>query len=171
MKTCSIEGCERRHHGNGLCDAHSKLKMREEQPEYTAWQEIKRRCYNKNCIGYSDYGGRGIEMCDRWRNDFKSFLADMGKRPSEEYSIERQDVNGNYEPENCKWATLFEQANNKRNNRFITYEGKSLTCSQWSRLTGIPRIVIYNRLYMGWDAERIFNQTIIYKPSRRKELA
>jgi hypothetical protein len=82
--------------------------------EHITWKSIKFRCYNKNCKEYHYYGGRGIVMCERWRSSYLNFLADMGRAPSPKHSIDRINVNGNYEPNNCKWSTVKEQANNKR---------------------------------------------------------
>lgn len=102
-------------------------------PEYKIWKGMKGRCYMPTNGSYVNYGARGISVCDRWRQSFESFLTDMGSRPSAKHSIERIDVNGNYEPSNCKWATRFEQENNKRTNVFVTWNGKTLTYSQWAR--------------------------------------
>ena len=83
-------------------------------PLYVCWKSMKSRCYNKNRKDYYLYGGRGIIVCDRWINSYENFLSDMGEKPSAEYSIDRIDVNGNYEPSNCRWATPTEQRLNQR---------------------------------------------------------
>ena len=86
---------------------------------YKAWQEAKSRCSNPKRGSFKDYGGRGITMCERWKSNFPSFLEDMGERPSG-FSLERKDVNGNYEPGNCRWIPKVEQGLNKRNSVFAT---------------------------------------------------
>lgn len=83
-------------------------------PEYVVWLHIIARCENENSKDFHNYGGRGIKMCEEWRSSFETFLADMGERPSPEHSIDRIDVNGNYEPLNCRWATQEVQSRNKR---------------------------------------------------------
>lgn len=83
-------------------------------PEFMVWKSMLGRCSNPNCKDWKNYGGRGIFVCDRWRAGFQNFLDDMGRRPSNEFSIDRVDVNGNYEPGNCRWATAKEQVDNRR---------------------------------------------------------
>jgi hypothetical protein len=87
-----------------------------ETPEYRAWRAAKDRCYNPNTWNFHNYGGRGISMCDRWRNSFEAFYADMGPRPSAQHSIDRINNDGNYEPDNCRWSTRKEQRANRRDN-------------------------------------------------------
>lgn len=88
-------------------------------PEYTVWRSMKERCYLPHSENYPRYGGRGITVCDRWRDSFESFLADMGRRPSPLHSIDRRDNNGNYEPANCRWATRDEQQQNRSVTQFL----------------------------------------------------
>jgi hypothetical protein len=81
--------------------------------EYCSWAQMKSRCNNRSNPSFKYYGGRGIHVCDRWLNSFENFLADMGRRPSVDYSIDRKNNDGDYEPGNCRWATAKEQRNNQ----------------------------------------------------------
>jgi hypothetical protein len=112
--------------------------------EYLAWAHAKQRCTNPRATGYKDYGGRGITMCKEWAESFEAFFDDMGLCPPG-YSIERIDVNGHYEPENCKWADTIDQRNNRRDNRFIEVEGERMTIAQASRKLGVPAHRLYAR--------------------------
>lgn len=116
-------------------------------PTYRSWTKLKHRCFNRNNIGYQDYGGRGITVCDRWKDSFENFLEDMGERP-EGTSIDRIDNDGNYEPGNCRWATKKEQANNKRSNRYLTHDGKTLNLAQWSKKINISVSALYYRAFV-----------------------
>lgn len=96
-------------------------------PEYTVWLTMRKRCNDPKHDSYRSYGGRGISVCKEWAN-FANFYADMGPRPTPQHSIDRVDNNGNYEPSNCRWATLKEQHRNRRDNRMITHEGITAMC-------------------------------------------
>lgn len=119
---------------------------------YGIWMAMMRRCHNPNLKNYHRYGGRGITVCERWQV-FENFLADMGE-PLSGMSIDRVDNNIGYCPENCKWATPKEQANNRRSNCIIEFGGKSQTMAQWADETGIKWGTLYNRLKSGWTTER-----------------
>ncbi len=122
--------------------------------EFRVWAGIVQRCTNPNVDQWKDYGGRGITMCAEWRNSFETFLSDMGRRPSTKHTIERKDNNGNYCKDNCIWATREVQANNKRNNRRIEFNGETHTLMQWSKITGIDRNTIATRLNEGYTVEQ-----------------
>lgn len=85
--------------------------------EYRSWQHMKARCYNPNNHNYNYYGGRGIGICENWKDSFIYFITDMGLKPSKDYSLDRIDPNGNYEPSNCKWSTKREQSINRRSTK------------------------------------------------------
>lgn len=123
--------------------------------EYRIWKGIKSRCYNRNRKQYPRYGGRGITICDRWCNSFETFLADMGKRPSINHSIERRDNNGNYTPDNCYWATWTEQARNKRNNVLHTKDGITKSLTEWAEYLGMPSKTLFSRYYRGHSTDVI----------------
>ena len=127
-------------------------------PTYEVWKSMHQRCTNPKHIGYPNYGGRGIGVCERWRS-FENFLEDMGERPSQ-HSIDRKDVNGDYSPDNCRWATQREQSLNKRSNRIIEFRGKKQTLLEWSEELGLAVWVIRNRLLRGWSVERAFTQKV-----------
>ena len=125
-------------------------------PEYDAWAHMLRRCYTPTTVGFHYYGGRGISVCERWRASFENFMVDMGKRPSAKYSLDRIDVNGNYEPDNCRWATVQQQATNTRRNHLVTYQGRTQTISEWGQEMDLNKETLRTRLERGWDIEEAF---------------
>lgn len=138
----------------------------EDHPEYRSWKHMRERCENKNNHKFRDYGGRGIKVCQRWKK-FRSFLEDMGPRPSPNHSIERKNVNGDYTPKNCVWATRREQARNQRRSVFVIWEGKKILLVELMEKLGLDRQRVYGRLKMGWSIEDAI--TIPIKKYKTKE--
>ena len=129
-------------------------RTRMSMPEYRIWRGIINRCENPNVRGFPLYGGRGVKMCPEWRESFDAFLGDMGSRPTPAHSVERLDPNGDYSPTNCRWATDLEQANNKRNTRFVVYRGERMSLCNAVRLAG--SVVHHEAAWVrvadcGWD--------------------
>ncbi len=120
---------------------------------YSIWSVMKQRCYNKKDRRFKDYGGRGIFVCERWRNSFDNFLKDMGTPPTAKHSIDRIDNNKEYSPENCRWATRMEQMANFRRNRYVSFNGKTLHVAEWTRKLGFGERTIAARLNRGWTTE------------------
>lgn len=113
----------------------SKWKNSSDTSTYRSWAAMRGRCLFPNNIGYERYGGRGISICDRWLNSYDAFVEDMGFRP-EGTTINRINNDGNYEPGNCEWTTRKVQQSNMRTNKLLTFEGKTQTAAEWSRILG-----------------------------------
>jgi hypothetical protein len=123
-------------------------KSSKEMPEYNAWMHMKRRCSGlSKSAGDASYIKRGITVCDRWKNSFQNFYDDMGPRPSNKYSIDRINNDENYEPSNCRWATMQQQQNNRSNNTIVEYSGRKQTVTQWAREFGMKPNVLSARLH------------------------
>jgi hypothetical protein len=123
-------------------------------PLYRRWWGVIQRTTNANVPAYRHYGGRGIGVCERWTS-FENFAADMGPTFSPELTLERIDVDGNYEPGNCRWATWTEQGRNRRNNRFLEFHGHTKPVSEWCELLGLKFSTVAQRLdRLGWPVER-----------------
>ena len=122
--------------------------------EYNAWSHMRHRCHNPLDIEYKNYGGRGIVVCERWRDDFPTFLADMGPRPKNT-TLDRMNNDAGYTPENCRWISLRENLRNMRKTRFLTFEGRTQSFMAWVEELGIKYITLYTRIYQRhWDIER-----------------
>lgn len=130
-KSC---GCLRKETCSNINKTHNKTNTR----LYSIWCDIKKRCYNINYKSYKNYGGRGIAVCDDWRNDFMAFYKwSMSHDYNDNLTIDRIDVNGNYEPNNCRWATVKQQARNTRRNRYFTINGETHCLSEWCEIYNI----------------------------------
>lgn len=141
-------------------------------PEHNTWLNMRQRCYNPNASGYHGYGGRGIKVCERWKR-FEHFLADMGPRPSSDYSIDRVDNNGNYEPSNCRWVDTDIQRRNTRRNILFTFHGITMTVGDWAAKQGLKPFTVYSRINRdGWSPEEAlgFSFRDTPKPRDRNEL-
>lgn len=123
---------------------------------YRIWSAMKRRCYNQNTPAYPDYGGRGIVICDAWKNSYESFRDwSLDNGYSSSLTIDRIDNNGNYEPGNCRWVGSDAQANNRRSNCLYTYKGETHNISEWASIYNIPYKTLHNRLKTaGWSIEK-----------------
>ena len=138
---------------------------------HNIWYLMKYRCENPSSPAYKNYGGRGIKVCEEWAEEydgyfrFKQWSLEHGY--TEELTIDRIDNDGDYSPDNCRWVGVAEQANNKRTNIMIEYDGKIQTLSQWSRKLGISMKNLHNRIYrLGWSVERAFTTPINHNTSK-----
>jgi hypothetical protein len=123
-------------------------------PIYRVWASMLGRCRNPNDKRWAHYGGRGINVCPQWHN-FSVFLADMG-RPPDGLSIDRIDVNGDYCPENCRWATNAEQSRNRTTNHWVTYNGKAMILADAAKAAGLTPLTLLKRIQRGWPEEDLF---------------
>ena len=135
-------------------------------PIHWIWQKMRARCADKNDCRY---GGRGISVCVRW-NSFENFLADMGDRPSPKHTIDRIDNDGDYTPKNCRWATRRQQANNRKSNRYITYNKQILTYVQWSRRLGGCAGLVQSRIYRGWTEAAAVSTLVLTRRGKARSL-
>lgn len=127
-----------------------------DMPEYNAWSQMLYRCMNPRSKAFHRYGGRGITICERWRQTFRAFYEDVGPRPTPDHSIDRYPNNdGNYEPGNTRWSTSAEQTRNRSGNVFLEYKGRRMVVADWAEELGVSHPAICYRIRMGWSAERI----------------
>lgn len=166
-------------HGQKSCGCHASKMLVERNTKhskrhsklYAVWRGLRSRCNNSNHPFYCDYGGRGITVCKEWDNtndgfqNFYDWSVKSGYK--DDLSIDRIDNNGNYEPNNCRWATIKQQCNNRRSNIVLNYKGVAHTVSEWSEIIQVKSGTIYQRIYKGWNTGEILG--FEYKKGRRTE--
>lgn len=148
-------GCVKKEHARALAEFHI-THGRSKSRIYHIWFSMKSRCHKVKAPDYSRYGGRGIIVCDEWRNSFQAFYDwAIANGYQEDLSIDRINNNGNYCPENCRWVDSNVQNNNTNRNHYVTYNGETLTIAQWSKKCGISKNTLHSRLTRyGWSIER-----------------
>lgn len=151
-------GCETGKLIGARISRHGGAKKSGHEPEYGSWVSMKQRCYLPSDRYYSEYGGRGIKICDRWRGEdgYANFVADMGRKPTSAHTIERNDVNKDYTPDNCRWATREEQNRNRRTSRYVEVGGRRMYFPDACREYGISRHLAEGRMRLGWSVDRAF---------------
>lgn len=153
-KSC---GCLQREITSNLMLTHGKIHTN----VYHTWSQAKGRCYNKNNPKYPNYGGRGIKVCEDWKSDFQKFYDYVSKLPhfgEKGYTLDRIDVNGNYEPENVRWADTKTQSRNRTDNHFVDYKDKKITIADAAKIIGISPPNVLKRIKMGDTGDRLFRR-------------
>lgn len=126
--------------------------------EYTSWQLMKDRCYNENNKTFAYYGGKGVRVCERWRNSFENFLSDMGLKPGGSYTLDRINGDADYSRDNCRWATKKEQTRNRGNTKMINYKGERRPLAEWCEILQIDYNNTNKRIWRGWSTEDAFEK-------------
>lgn len=130
---------------------------------YGAYRDMKSRCYNHRNVGYRHYGGKGIRVCEKWLDSYGAFKEwALLNGYNDELTLDRRDINKDYCPENCRWATFTEQQNNTSRTRRILYNGNTQSVAEWARELGLPYTILYSRLKQsGWDAVKVFRELVV----------
>lgn len=158
IKLCSSEIINRKRKQCHLCSKPTKIHGMTNTRLFNIWQSMKARCYNPNNSDYYNYGAKGTIVCKEWKNNFLNFYNwAINNGYNKNLTIDRINTYGSYEPNNCRWADNYTQANNKKRTIKILYKGNYYTITEISKITGIPRNVISARYYAKWNAEKIFN--------------
>lgn len=142
---------------------HGHARQGNISPEWRAWSSMRSRCLLETHPAYDRYGGRGIRVCERWES-FEAFLEDMGPRPSADHSLDRKDNDGDYTPENCRWATRKQQTRNRRDNRLLTIEGVTKPAATWAEDVGLNYSILKDRIRSGWEPKRA-----VFTPRREND--
>jgi hypothetical protein len=150
-------GCLQREAVSVANKTHGHTSNGKRSSEFSTWTGMLTRCYNPNEKRWSRYGGRGIRVCDRWRESFEAFYADMGPKPSPKHSIDRIDNDGNYEPGNCRWATQREQVRNSTRCVLVTFGGETMSLTEWAERVGAKPKTLAWRYRAGFTPEEIIN--------------
>lgn len=163
VKSC---GCKRKESKPTLRHNMSKTRL------YREWAAMKRRCLTPSCKAYKNYGGRGIKICKKWESSFESFMAwALSNGYSDELTIERIDVNGDYCPENCKWIPANEQQKNRTSCLFIHYNGKNQNLFDWCKEMNLSYKLIHNRIHkLGWTFERAISEPVHVEKRNKKNV-
>ncbi len=173
---CKVKDCTNIVKGHGFCNKHLKKYRKYGDPtagktygnslamgkirEYNSYKSMLERCLNSNSTGFERYGGRGVKVCDRWLGDngFRNFYKDMGVRPKG-FTLDRINNEGDYCPDNCRWATIKSQNRNRRTNVLINYNGKTQTLVEWSEELGLNYGMLVMRHYRyGWRGDKLFSK-------------
>lgn len=157
-------GCYRKEKNLNIVTTHGMTNTR----LFHIFDSMKARCYRKKSINYNLYGGRGIKICDEWLNDNKKFFEWAFKNGyKEDLTIDRIDVNGNYEPSNCRWITVKEQARNRRTNTMFTYKGQTKCLKEWGEITGLCPATIGYRIKHNYPKDKVLSNEKHIKVNRR----
>lgn len=162
--------------GGAKSCGHQRSRVREEHGRsydktYRVWRSMKLRCGNPKDRQFKNYGARGIKVCERWLHSYANFMADMGPRP-EGLTLDRKNNNGNYEPDNCRWATTKEQGRNMRKTRKVNYQGKEISFQDFVEQVEMNEKTLYIRIFKkGWDVERAVNTPVNPNLGNRKRKA
>lgn len=161
-------GCKGREATRKRSTTHGHARHGQVSSEYKSWRCMRKRCLDPSHEEYHRYGGRGLSIEPTWVLDFQSFINDMGLKPSRKHTLERLNNDLGYFKENCMWATMKEQANNRSNNVFVLFKGEKKTISQWATLYNIDSHALRSRVSKGWDIERALTTPLNTKNSHRK---
>lgn len=158
IKSC---GCLRKDVANHLTHGETHTRL------FNTWRSIKQRCYNPKNPAYKYYGARNIKMYDEWQSNYAIFRDwAIASGYNDNLTIDRIDVNGNYEPLNCRWITINEQQRNRRNNKPITYMGETHCLTEWAEILKFPYGCLYSRLRYGWSLEKTFSTPSLKRGQR-----
>lgn len=160
IKSC---GCFKKSHLISISTNHNQGK----HPLYSTYAQMIHRCTNPNSKNYHRYGGRGIKVCKEWLGNPEQFFKDMGPKPTPKHSIDRINNDGDYSPDNCRWATNKEQSNNQSTNHLITFNGETKNIQQWSEAFNLNQNTFHSRILHGWSIDRILSEPT---QKRRKKL-